>query len=120
MEIPKTILIIEDDQDILDIMTYILVHEGHHIISATNGQMLKRLGKIQPALILLDNRLSDGYGSDMCLSLKSDPKTAHFPVILFSANSGLAEMAGACKADAYLAKPFDLNELTELVKRFVN
>jgi CheY-like chemotaxis protein len=51
------------------------------------------LGEIliqQPDMVLMDNRLSDGLGSEFCHKLKSDPATKHFPVILISANTDLA------------------------------
>jgi DNA-binding response OmpR family regulator len=114
----KTILIIEDDQDILDIITYILSNEGYQIISATDSSPLKNLIAIQPSLILLDNWLADGYGKDMCRQIKEDPARAHFPVILFSANNNLEKMAAECKADAYLLKPFDMDVLLKMVNRY--
>ena len=115
---PSKIIIIEDDPDILDIMNYILTDEGYHVLAATNSRVLQEVHVHQPVVILMDNRLTDGYGRDFCLEFKNNPSTSHFPVILVSANPGLEEMAKESKADGYLKKPFDITELIELVKKF--
>jgi len=113
------IIVIEDDPDTLDIINYILSDEGYDVIAANNDEPLKHILAIQPALILLDNRLAlGGSGHDLCFQLKSDPATRHFPVILVSANFNLEKMAEDCLADGCLKKPFDVEELIALVKRF--
>ena len=114
----KKIIVIEDDPDILDIMTYILSEEGYEVLASPDSKPLDDVLEQQPMLILLDNRLTDGYGQDFCARFKSNPETRHFPVILVSANSGLEEMAKDSLADGYLKKPFDIAELVELVKQF--
>jgi DNA-binding response OmpR family regulator len=115
---PPKIIIIEDDPDILDIMTYILSEEGYEVLAATNSKPLDEVHLHQPKLILMDNRLTDGFGKDVCRELKNNPSTRHFPVVLVSASAGIEQMARESEADGYLKKPFDLVELTELVKRF--
>ena len=114
----KKIIIIEDDPDILDIMTYILSEEDYEVIASTDSKPLDEVLLHEPMLILLDNRLTEGYGQDFCARFKSNPETRHFPVILVSANTALEEMARDSLADGYLKKPFDIVELVELVKRF--
>jgi DNA-binding response OmpR family regulator len=114
----RKIIIIEDDPDTLDIMSYILAEEGYETITAKNSQPLHEVHNLQPMLILLDNRLTDGQGHDFCRQFKNDPATRHFPVILVSANPGLEAMARDSNADGYLPKPFDIADLVELVKKF--
>jgi len=114
----KKIIVIEDDPDILDIMTYILSEEGYEVLASPDSKPLDDVLELQPMLILLDNRLTDGYGQDFCRRFKSNPETRHFPVVLVSANAGLEEMTRDSLADGYLKKPFDIAELVELVKRF--
>jgi len=76
-----------------------------------------------PDLILMDNWLtdwkSDANGQQLCKQLKSNPATSHIPVIIISAVSNIKEIAEAGLADSYLKKPFDMNELLEMVKRFI-
>jgi two-component system phosphate regulon response regulator PhoB len=117
---PPKIIIIEDDIDTLDIMTYILSEEGYEVIAAKNREPLKQIHLHQPVLILLDNQLADGSGHDLCHKLKNDPDTMKFPVALVSANNNLEKMAQECLADAYLKKPFDIAELLALVKQFAS
>jgi len=114
----KKIIIIEDDPDILDIMTLILSEEGYDVLPTANWEPLDEVNVHQPMLILLDNRLSEGLGRDFCRQFKSNPLTSHFPVVIVSANSGLEEIARDSNADGFLKKPFDITELLELVKRF--
>jgi len=114
----KKIIIIEDDQDILDIMTYVLSDEGYEVLASANSLPLKEVHLHKPMLILMDNRLTDGFGRDFCKEFKSNPANSHFPVVLVSANPGLEEMAHESHADSYLKKPFDIDELIEIVKKF--
>jgi DNA-binding response OmpR family regulator len=116
---PKKIIIIEDDPDILEIMTYILTEEGYEVLAATDSRPLKEVHLHQPMLILMDNRLTDGLGKDFCREFKNNPLTQHFPVVLVSASSAIEKMALESRADGYLKKPFDLVELTDLVQQFV-
>jgi two-component system, OmpR family, phosphate regulon response regulator PhoB len=114
----KTILIIEDDRDILDIMEYILADEGFKVISATSAAPLSKLSDIRPTMILLDNRLADGLGKDFCREIKLSPDTSHLPVIIVSASRDIESLARESLADGYIAKPFDLNELLDTVNRY--
>jgi len=114
----KTILVIEDDRDILDIMVYILADEGFDVISATSAEPLSNLNVIRPAMILLDNRLAEGFGKDFCRTIKQNPDTAHLPVIIVSANRDIESLARESMADGYIAKPFDLTELLDTVNRY--
>jgi two-component system phosphate regulon response regulator PhoB len=120
----KKILVIEDDKDIRDAVTYALENEGYEVISSENARILKSIDQHKPDLILLDNWLtdwkSDANGQQLCFELKSDPKTSHIPVILVSAVSNIAEIAKEGLSDGYLKKPFDLVELFAIVKEHIN
>jgi len=119
----KTILVIEDDKDIRDSVTYALELEGYSVISSENAKILRALEEVNPDLILLDNWLtewkSDANGQQLSKELKSDPKTSHIPVIILSAVSNIKEIAEAGMSDGYLKKPFDLQELFDVVKKYV-
>jgi len=60
--------------------------------------------------------LDDGRGSDVCLELKGNPAAMHIPIILFSARNDVDRIAFACKADSFIAKPFDMHYLKQKVK----
>jgi DNA-binding NtrC family response regulator len=114
----KNIVVIEDDRDILDLIQYILADEGYNVVGYNRLEPLEKIKEQQPAVILLDNRLGLGYGNTLCLSIKTNDDTKHIPVIMISASGGLEQIANSCKADAFLAKPFDLADLIDMVKRY--
>jgi DNA-binding response OmpR family regulator len=120
----KKILVIEDDKDIRDIMTYALESEGYEVISSDNSRILKFIDRHRPDLILLDNWLtewkSDANGQQLSRELKSDPKTSHIPVIIMSAVNNVAELAREGLSDGYLKKPFELKELFGIVKKHIS
>ena len=116
---PKKIFLIEDDQDIINVMTYALENEGYEIISRDSAEAWREVAQILPALILTDNQLKDGFGTEVCKNLKNDPATAHLPVILVSASTDIETMAAASFADGLLKQPFDFEELISLVKKFL-
>ncbi|HEY0245963.1 MAG TPA: response regulator [Mucilaginibacter sp.] len=116
----KKILVIEDDKDIRDTIVYVLEEQNYEVIASENSKILKSLDSYKPDMILLDNWLtewkSDPNGQQLSKELKSNPATSHIPVIIISAVSDIKEIAEAGMADGYLRKPFDLNELINIVK----
>lgn len=119
----KKVLVIEDDKDIRDTIVYVLEEEGYEVIHSDNARILSSLATLQPDLILLDNWLtdwsSDANGAQLSKKIKDDPATAGIPVVIISAVSNIKEVAKAGNADGYLAKPFDLTSLSELVKKHI-
>ena len=114
----KNIVVIEDDRDILDLIQYILADEGFNVSGYNHLLTPEKIQELEPSIILLDNRLADGFGNTLCLALKTNDETKHIPVIMISASGGLDKIAADCKADAYLPKPFDLEDLISLVKHY--
>lgn len=114
----RNIAVIEDDRDILDLIEYILTDEGYAIKLYDHIAPIDQIIDQQPALILLDNRLANGFGASLCLALKSNEKTRHIPVIIVSASTEIKQIAVECRADAFLPKPFDLDDLVKLVKQY--
>jgi two-component system phosphate regulon response regulator PhoB len=119
----KKILVIEDDKDIRESIVYVLEEENYEVISSEDSKILKSVTEIAPDMILLDNWLtewkSDANGEQLSRELKSNPATCHIPVIIISAVSNIKEIAAAGLADSYLRKPFDLTQLTDMVKKFL-
>ena len=112
------LLVIEDNPDIEEILDYILKDDGHEVVSCPDGSSLHALDTIKPDVILMDDRLAEAKGSLLCLRLKSDDTTKNIPVILTSAMPDLPNTAIRCNADAYLEKPFNIDSLIEVIKRF--
>lgn len=115
----KKILVVDDDHDIVEIVVQVLKSAGYLVIHTYSAMKTAEVAMIRPDLILLDDWLPDDLGTNLCLKLKSYPETAKTPVILFSAQYNVAENASACGADAYLAKPFDLDALEALVEGMI-
>ena len=114
------VVVIEDDKDILDIIDYILADEGYIVNKFDHLVQIETLTQLEPSLILLDNKLAEGFGNTLCLLIKSQPAVKHIPVILLSASSSLAQVAEKCQADGYLSKPFNIEDLLDIVKRHSN
>ncbi|MDO3628589.1 response regulator transcription factor [Mucilaginibacter sp. BT774] len=115
----KKILIVEDDVDTLDLMETILHGQGYAVIKVKREITIREIGGIHPDLVILDFMLPFGPGTDICAAIKSNEMTKDIPVIMYSASSGIGELAGENGADAYLDKPFDVQELIEMVNRLV-
>jgi DNA-binding response OmpR family regulator len=112
------LLVIEDNRDIEEIMDFILKDDGHEVVSCPDGSSLDLLDTIKPDVILMDDKLAEVRGSALCLQLKNNDATKGIPVILTSAMPDLPNTAIKCNADAYLEKPFNIDSLIEIIKRF--
>lgn len=117
---PAKILVIDDDPEILNIIQLVLTQDGHQIVTSTNGKILNELPTMQPNLIMLDEVLCNEKGSDLCRQIKSNPETSGIPVIFLSALTGIANLADQAGAEAYLRKPFDIDDLNEVVTNSLN
>ncbi len=119
----KKILVIEDDKDIRDTIVYILEEEKYEVVSSGDSKILRHVNEHKPDLILMDNWLtdwkSDANGQQLSKELKSNPATSHIPVIIISAVSNIKEIAEEGLADSYLKKPFDMDQLLVIVKKYI-
>lgn len=116
-----TILAIDDDVDILEVLTLILEGEGYHVLTDATGEYFNQSGAVIPDLILLDLLISGSSGRHVCEQLKHDKQTKHIPIILVSAHTPKeVEMAQReCGADGYITKPFDIDHLLATVRSFL-
>ncbi len=117
--IPKTILIADDDEGILDATSAILEFEGYHVQSTLDGASVLRWKGALPDLLLLDIWMSGTDGTDVCRQLKNSEETKHLPVIMISASRDIEQYARDAGADDFLAKPYEMKDLLEKVKRWL-
>lgn len=114
----KKILAVDDDNDILDVIRIILEDEGYEVYTLANGKMVFDLvTETAPDLILLDVMLGGLDGRDICRALKEHDTYKKIPVVMISASHNLNNlllMPGA--PNNFLAKPFDINRLVDMVK----
>ena len=114
----KKILIIDDDDDLTDIVSRILVQADFHAHIHPNGLNVPDVVKhYNPDLILLDIRLYRESGTDICRELK---RRYHMPILLFSADTKQGEAFADCGADGFLSKPFDTHDLLHIVDLHIN
>ncbi len=111
----KKILVIDNDQDILELISFILQEHGYKLIVSNSTTILDDVLLIRPDLILLDDWPDRREGNQLCKTLKDDYNTSYIPVIILSTLDGLAEVATECGADHYIQKPFDIKYLIEVV-----
>jgi CheY-like chemotaxis protein len=118
------VLYIDDNRDNILVVQRMLRHVRPDIelrTAETGADGTRAAIDSQPALILLDNRLPDGNGQQVLRSLAANPATAEIPVIILSGDSGdttVKELLAAGAAD-FLAKPFDMQQLTEAIGRYL-
>ncbi|GAB3905833.1 response regulator [Mucilaginibacter boryungensis] len=114
----KSIAIFDDDEDILSICSYILTEQGWSVHTFNNcNHILDKLAPVHPTVIFMDNWIPDKGGVVATQILKNSPRFQNIPVIYFSANADIELLAQNAGADAYLAKPFNLEELAEVIDR---
>lgn len=117
----KCVLICDDDADILDICRLILEAEGIKVVTCSTPESLHRnLEQYMPQLIFIDNGLVGITGRELISNLKDSEAYKEIPVLLFSANSEIEQMAKNASADGWLAKPFDITDLKTTVKSYLN
>jgi two-component system phosphate regulon response regulator PhoB len=113
----KCIHLVEDDEDIRFIVEYVLIEEGYNVESfETASAFYKRLPDCAADLIILDVKLPDGNGIDICRKLKTDEETAHIPIIIMSAHAAEKSILEEACADGFISKPFDLTNFIDQVK----
>ena len=114
-----TILIIEDDADIVELLQYNLSKEGFRVRVARDGDAgLQEARRYRPDLILLDLMLPGVDGLEVCRRLKRDDELATIPVVMVTAKSEESDVVTGLEmgADDYLAKPFSPRELLARVR----
>ena len=116
------ILLVDDEPDILEFLTYNLKKEGYTVFNASNGREALTIAKKEkPQLIILDIMMPDMDGYEVCRHLKADPEMTKIPVIFISA-LGMAEQkieAFRMGAVDYITKPFQAEEVLARVNTHV-
>jgi len=115
----ETILIVEDEKDIVKMLEYNLKKEGFNTLSAMDGEdALDMATRRHPDLILLDLMLPGMDGLEVCKKLRQEAKTSLLPVIMLTAKSQEADKIVGLElgADDYLTKPFSPRELIARIK----
>lgn len=119
----KTIAYIEDDPDMIDLVSIILQKHGYRVAGFTESrEIVPRLESLRPELILLDLMMPHVDGIEVYKEIKSREQMAETPVIIISAMKRAVEeieKEGEVKVEACLVKPFTIKELLETVNRVI-
>jgi len=112
----KTILVVEDDANLLDVVRYNLVKEGYNVLAATDGQEAVSVAREQkPDMMILDIMLPYLDGLEVCRILR---KETNVPILMLTAKAAEIDKVVGLEvgADDYVSKPFSLRELLARVK----
>ena len=115
----QTILAVDDDVDILDVLEMSLESDGFSVITASDGlAALEKAKSDLPDLILLDLMMPKMDGFEVIDNLRADSQTRAIPVIMLTARTQINEKLQGLDAgaDDYITKPFDLKELTARIR----
>jgi two-component system, chemotaxis family, chemotaxis protein CheY len=120
--IRRTILVVDDDENVRNMLCTVLAAEGFHAIGAFDGldalQQLRRDGP--PALILVDLMMPRMNGEGLIRAIHQDPLMAGIPVVVVSGQQQVRDPSMLPRVDACLNKPIELDELLALAYRFAS
>jgi two-component system phosphate regulon response regulator PhoB len=113
------ILVVDDERDLLSLLDFNLRREGFETVLAESGEeALAALRRQVPDLVLLDVMLPDVSGTEVCRTVKRDPRTQHVPVVMLTAKGDEVDKVVGFElgADDYVTKPFSPKELMARIK----
>lgn len=117
----KKIYVVEDNDDIRELVEYLLETEGYTVFGFPNASTFEEeIKSSKPDALVLDIMLPDGNGIDICNKLKSMEATKGIPVLLMSANTNVSMIRSQSKADDFIGKPFDIDDLVGRVRQLLN
>lgn len=108
------ILVIDDEPDVLDLISLKFGEAGYHVLTANSGAEGVEIARFErPDVIILDLMMPEMSGLDVCRALKRNPSTAHIAIIMLTAKKSEIDRVVGLElgADDYVPKPFDLREL---------
>ena len=113
----KKILVVDDDEAILDVVTELLESNGFEVHPHSTGNVSEIVKWNHPNLILLDIHFFGRFGTQICKELK---EKYTIPIILFSADTKQGSEYADYSADGFIAKPFDVKQLVDTINQYVN
>lgn len=115
------IVIAEDDKSIAEVMTIILQGEGYTVELVEDYDKILSFLKLSGCgLLFLDLSLSGQNGADICKKVKAHNATKNIPVVILSANADVEIIASSAGANDVLKKPFDIEDLIGIAKKYIS
>jgi CheY-like chemotaxis protein len=114
----STVLVVDDERDVRQLLSTYLNLQGFSVITASNGrEALTRLGEVRPCLILLDLMMPVMDGLEFRQQQRQDPQLSHIPVVCLSAKHDAPDVARDLELVDCICKPFDIEDVAALVRR---
>ena len=116
---PKTVLVVDDEFAITEILSGVLEDVGYRVATAGNGREgLERLPEVRPDIVICDVMMPVLDGRELCRALQANPATRGIPVVLMSAVSE-GSVRATCTYAAFISKPFDLDTVLDVIARLI-
>jgi len=114
-------MVIEDDQDIREIIGLLLDEADYEVKLYPDVRSFRRdILWNEPNLLIMDVRLPDGNGHDLCREVKTDERTRKIPVLMMSAHASGADVTKKFVPDDFIAKPFNIDDFVSRVNAVAN
>ena len=115
----KKVLICDDDAGIVDVAGIVLREAGYDVTTLTTSEKIFSVIKdIEPDIILIDLWMPNLSGEQIVMELKKKEKTKSIPVIIMSASRKTEDTALHTGAEGFICKPFDIEELEDIVRKY--
>lgn len=116
----QTVLVVDDDPDIVVVLQAMLEDAGYEVATSEDGRAIEHIDEHKlPQLIILDMFLSGKDGREFARYLKQRETTRSIPLLMISAHPTAAQEAHLAGADDFIAKPFEVDELLEKVAHYL-
>lgn len=115
----KTILVCDDDQDILEMIVLVLETYGYNVVAENcSPNVFNSINKSHPGLVIIDLRMPLMSGDEVVKQLRKCSETEHLPVIVISANIDGQQTAKNAGANHFISKPFDIVNLIDKIEQY--
>jgi DNA-binding response OmpR family regulator len=114
-----TVLVVEDEANLAELLTDILHSSGYEVVLATASRAAERTEEVEPAAIVLDYLMPGKNGADVLKEIREKVRGHMPPVMLVSGLPNVEELARETRVEAFLRKPFDLDTFVLTVDRLV-
>ncbi len=120
LRMPGRVMLFDDDTDLLEVCSIVLKSKNYIVLALNKcSDIAHEVKSFSPNVILMDNWIPDVGGVKATQLLKNNPELKSIPVIFFSANDRVEDLAREAGAEFYLQKPFEIEELETTVSKAI-
>jgi DNA-binding response OmpR family regulator len=120
MSTEHSIMLVDDDTDLLFLLTKQFERAGFETTACLNGRnLINQLLEKKISVVLLDISMGSVSGKDLCKTIKSDKRTAGIKVLMMSADVDIKQVTSSCGADGFITKPIDMNKAKQAIRAIV-